>query len=73
MDNNVTHYGVKLLSRFSKSAKHNGMALADIELHHGDFLQNTNVKKVMSSAAFVYLNNAIFGPELNFKKLRKHC
>lgn len=69
---NAAHYGVELLSEFQKSAKHNGMPLADIELHHGDFLKNAHVKEAMSTAAFVYLNNPRFGPELNLKVLSKH-
>ncbi len=59
--------------RFQDSAKHNGIALADIELLHGDFLENTHVKEAMSSAEFVFMNNPSFGPLLNLNVLSKHC
>jgi hypothetical protein len=62
-------YGI----RFQESAKRKGIALADIELLHGDFLQNTQVKEAMSSAEFVFMNNPSFGPQLNLNVLSKHC
>ncbi len=59
--------------RFQESAKHNGIALAEIELLHGDFLQSTQVKEAMSSAEFVFMNNPRFGPQLNLNVLSKNC
>jgi hypothetical protein len=55
--------------RFQACAKRNGVDLAAIELHHADFLVQPAVKKAMSSAGLVYINNPRFGPELNGKIL----
>jgi hypothetical protein len=68
----AARYGQQLLCKFQQSAKLEGIPLADIVLHHGDFLKNSHVKEAMSTAAFVYLNNPSFGPELNLKILSKH-
>ncbi len=62
-------YGI----RFQESAKRKGIALADIELLHGDFLQNTQVKEAMSSAELVFMNNPSLGPQLNLNVLSKNC
>ena len=63
------HYARELLSEFQACAKKDGVALASIELHHADFLVLSTVKKAMSSAGLVYINNPKFGPELNGKIL----
>ena len=55
--------------RFEACAKANGITHAPIQLLHGDFLENNNIKNAISSAALVFMNNPKFGPQLNFKVL----
>jgi hypothetical protein len=58
-------YAQQLLFRFQCCAQQNGVPLAPIELIHGNFLDNLNVREAIASAGLVYLNNPKFGPKLN--------
>jgi len=64
---NPAEYAVKLLDRFKKSAT---FSLAPIELVRGDFLTNEAVKEAIKSAGLVFMNNPVFGPDLNLSVLR---
>ena len=55
--------------RFQSCAKTHGVAHAPVQLLHGDFLKNSDVRDAISSAGLVYMNNPKFGPELNLKVL----
>jgi hypothetical protein len=46
--------------------------LAPIQLLHGDFLESDAVKTAMSTAGLVYMNNPVFGAELNLNVLGMH-
>jgi hypothetical protein len=65
---NPSEYAVKLLDIFQKRAQ---FSLAPIELVHGDFLKNEAVKEAIKSAGLVFMNNPVFGPELNLSVLRE--
>ena len=65
---NPAEYAVKLLKRFENRAH---VSLAPIELVHGNFLTNEAVKEAIKSAGLVFMNNPVFGPELNLRVLRK--
>jgi hypothetical protein len=69
MMHNPAHYARELLSEFQACAQQDGVDVAAIELHHANFLEEPAVKKAMSSAGLVYINNPKFGPELNGKIL----
>jgi hypothetical protein len=72
MMHNPAHYARELLSEFQACAQKDGVDVAAIELHHANFLEEPAVKKAMSSAGLVYINNPRFGPELNGKILRNN-
>jgi hypothetical protein len=65
---NPAEYAVKLLDRFKESAP---FSLAPIELVQGDFLTNEAVKEAIKSAGLVFMNNPVFGPDLNLSVLRE--
>jgi hypothetical protein len=65
---NPAEYAGKLLERFKSRAR---VSLAPIELVHGNFLTNEAVKEAIKSAGLVFMNNPLFGPELNLKVLRE--
>ena len=55
--------------RFQSCAKTHGVAHAPVQLLHGDFLKNSDVRDAISSAGLVYMNNPKFGPDLNLNVL----
>ena len=55
--------------RFQYCAQRNGVSHAPIQLIHGNFLDNLNVREAIASAGLVYINNPRFGPQLNMKIL----
>jgi len=57
--------------RFESSAKAGGIALAPIQLLHGDFLKRSEVRDAISSAGLVFINNPVFEAPLNLRVLRK--
>jgi hypothetical protein len=61
------------MRRFKSSAKKNKIALAPIELLHGDFLNSPEVRDAVSCAGLVFMNNPKFGCELNLRVLRELC
>ena len=65
---NPAGYAVEMLKRFENRAQ---ASLAPIELVHGDFLKNDAVKEAMKDAGLVFMNNPVFGPELNLSVLRE--
>lgn len=57
---------------FQSCAKANRIVHAPIQLIKGDFLTNSDVKAAISSAGLVYMNNAVFGADLNLKVLSEY-
>ena len=55
--------------RFKATAKANSVAHAPIHLQHGDFLKSAGVKKEISRAGLVFMNNVLFTAELNHEVL----
>ena len=58
---------------FQSCAKANRIVHAPIQLIKGDFLTNSEVKAAISRAGLVYMNNAVFGADLNLKVLIELC
>ncbi len=47
----------------------NGVSHAPIQLINDDFLKNEDVRKAVSTAGVVFMNNPKFGAALNFQVL----
>ena len=56
---------------FENRCQDRGFKHSPIQLIHGDFLKNCEVRKAVSTAGLVYMNNPKFGPELNLQVLSK--
>ena len=64
---------VHLLSRFTQAVKARGISHAPIQLQHGDFLKGLEVRRALSNAGVVFMNNPKFGPQLNAYVLEQLC
>ncbi len=66
---NPAEYAGKLLETFKSRVSH--ISLAPIELVYGNFLTNEACKEAIKTAGLVFMNNPLFGPELNLQVLRE--
>ena len=67
-----THFHVRLCRtalnlhlRLKKLLVGKGVPHSTIELHQGDFLRSERVREVLPQTDFVFVNNYVFGQELN--------